>query len=355
MNIRPAKPSDKQDFYRLWKLCFFDSDSFCDWLFENRFYAEYSFVLEENVNETKEIISTMQGVPYQIMIRNHCVKGVMLCGVCTNPNHRQKGYMSQLFSYAMQKLREKNIPLAIHTPAILESYFSFQHMPVADALYIEEISHSFTENPTQHIVPRESISPQFLSTLHNLYQQEIVLNYSGCVNRTLSEFIRKVQDYQADGGMCCVIYEKNTNKEDVICGYAFFYLLEEELICVEAVATNTQYPHLIQTLFYIGYQKKCSIKLPPNASLTNYTILVQKKGVAGAIHISNLLASLELSSNITIQISDTIIPENNGIFTMQGASSTKPPALEISISILLPILFGYDTFQNQKENITIHS
>lgn len=366
MNIRLAQYADKQEFYRLWKLCFSDSDSFCDWLFQNRFYPEYSFVLEENniekdLNKTKEIISTMQGVPYTVMIRDICVNGVMLCGVCTNPTHRKKGYMSQLFSHAMQHLREKNIAIAIHTPALLESYFPFQHMPVADALYIEEVSNYFTKIPTKNIVPTEYLTTNFLTSLHNLYQQEAVSKYSGCVNRTLSEFIRKVQDYQADGGMCCVIYENfshedvNLNEENIICGYAFFYLLEMELVCVEAIATSTQYPHLIQTILEIGYQKKCSIKLPPNIPLKNHTFTIQKKGVAGGIHMPHLLASLQLISTITIQISDTIIPENNGIFTLQGVRSTKPPALEISISLLLPILFGYDTFQNQKEHITIHS
>ena len=35
--VRIAKAEDKKAFYDLWKICFGDSDAFCDWFFRNRF------------------------------------------------------------------------------------------------------------------------------------------------------------------------------------------------------------------------------------------------------------------------------------------------------------------------------
>lgn len=35
--VRIAKAEDKKAFYDLWKICFGDSDAFCDWFFVNRF------------------------------------------------------------------------------------------------------------------------------------------------------------------------------------------------------------------------------------------------------------------------------------------------------------------------------
>ena len=131
--VRVAKENDVEGFYRLWKICFGDSDNFCNWLFENRFYPDYSVCLEKN----GEILSAMQAVPYKIVVRGKGLPGAMLCGVSTHPDHRKKGFMRKIFTLAMNHLRQKDILLTVHTPAVLESYFSYGHFPVADASYIQ--------------------------------------------------------------------------------------------------------------------------------------------------------------------------------------------------------------------------
>ena len=112
--IRIAEKKDKKDFYRLWKICFGDSDAFCDWFFENRFSPEHSVVLEEE----GEIISCMQAFPYTIQIRGVSIPGTMLCGVSTHPDHRRKGLMGKIFSYEMNHLRKMGYHVAVHTPAV---------------------------------------------------------------------------------------------------------------------------------------------------------------------------------------------------------------------------------------------
>ena len=130
--VRVARQDDKTEFYRLWKICFGDSDAFCDWFFENRFSPEHSVVLEVD----DEIVSCMQAFPYTIHIRGKEVPGAMLCGVSTHPEHRKKGYMGKIFSYEMNHLRNMGYVVTPHTPAVLPSYFSFGHFPVADAVYL---------------------------------------------------------------------------------------------------------------------------------------------------------------------------------------------------------------------------
>lgn len=55
--VRIAKAEDKKAFYDLWKICFGDSDAFCDWFFRNRFAPDYSVVLE-----TEGKLSAVAGV-----------------------------------------------------------------------------------------------------------------------------------------------------------------------------------------------------------------------------------------------------------------------------------------------------
>ena len=57
--VRVAKAEDKKAFYDLWKICFGDSDAFCDWFFRNRFAPDYSVVLETQ----GKIVICMQSFP----------------------------------------------------------------------------------------------------------------------------------------------------------------------------------------------------------------------------------------------------------------------------------------------------
>ena len=121
--VRIAKAEDKKAFYDLWKICFGDSNAFCDWFFRNRFAPDYSVVLETE----GKIVSCMQAFPYTLWIRGREIPGAMLCGVSTHPDYRKKGYMGQIFTYEMKLLREKGCLVAPHTPAVLQSYFPFGH------------------------------------------------------------------------------------------------------------------------------------------------------------------------------------------------------------------------------------
>ena len=100
--VRIAKAEDKKAFYDLWKICFGDSDAFCDWFFVNRFAPDYSVVLETE----GKIVSCIQAFPYMLWIRGREIPGAMLCGVSTHPDYRKKGYMGQIFTYEMKLLRE---------------------------------------------------------------------------------------------------------------------------------------------------------------------------------------------------------------------------------------------------------
>lgn len=66
--------------------CFEDSEAFRKWLFEKRFLPSFStYIKKEN-----EIVCCMQSYPMHIWVRGKIVKGVMLCGVCTDKNIENK-------------------------------------------------------------------------------------------------------------------------------------------------------------------------------------------------------------------------------------------------------------------------
>ena len=339
--VRIANQTDKKDFYRLWKTCFGDSDAFCDWFFENRFFSEYSVVLEDK----DEIVSCMQAFPYMLRIREKEIPGAMLCGVSTHPQHRKKGYMGKIFSFEMEHLRKKGVVVAPHTPAVLPSYFSFGHYPVADAKYLEcECVPAFASNIKLQTYGRER-----WKELYPFYSA-FAKKYSGIIERTEADFLRKAADYAADGGKCAV-YEEN----ETIKGYAFYYQTEEMLLCVEAAAEDGYYHPLMEGLFVQAEGLQFSAKLPPELFL-HYTfakLTRKQKGVMGLCNASALLKHLQLKIPYGFRLHDPVVKENNGCFDFYGHEYFDTPIFEISAGHLLQVLVGYHSLEEIREHLNI--
>jgi len=340
--VRTAENRDKKDFYRLWKICFGDSDAFCDWFFENRFSPEHSVVLELD----GEIVCCMQAFPYTIQIRGKDIPGAMLCGVSTHPDHRRKGLMGKVFSYEMNHLRKMGYHVAVHTPAVLPSYFSYGHFPVADAAYLKSnviLSQKTAENCCM-------MDEKEWYRCYPLYEA-FAEKYSGIVKRTEEDFLRKAADYAADGGKMLAYIENNTVK-----GYAFYYQTDEEILCVEAVAEEDGWEPLMEGLFSKGEGLKFSAKLPPEVEISYpFTVLERlQKGVMGLCNVENLLKILNLQIPYPFCVKDLVVPENNGVFDFQGNPCQSEPVFEISAGHLLLVLVGYHSFHELRNEIVIY-
>ena len=311
--VRIAKAEDKKAFYDLWKICFGDSDAFCDWFFVNRFAPDYSVVLETE----GKIVSCIQAFPYMLWIRGREIPGAMLCGVSTHPDYRKKGYMGQIFTYEMKLLREKGCLVAPHTPAVLQSYFPFGHFPVADAAYLTCDGMCATKGNVTLTPVTE------LDSLFPLYTA-FAKKYSGMVLRT---------------------------KE--IKGYAFYYKTETELTCVEAVADEKCYPMLMEGLRKEADGLVFYAKLPPEMKLPFAKTERKQKGVMGLCNASALLQALQLELPYAFRLTDIVIPENNGVFNFRGESSAETPVFEISAGHLLQVLVGYHSFAEIRSELKI--
>lgn len=341
-----AKSLDCKKFYDLWQICFGDSKAFCDWFFQNRFAPEYSVYLEvENA-----FVACMQAYPYRIWIRNHEVSGAMMCGVCTHPNHRKKGYMGQVFPYDMNLLRKKGIAVAVHTPAILNSYFSFGHFPVADACYL-----TVTEIPllqTEQLQTEEDVfllSEEQWERAYSCYQS-FAMSYSGIIARTKQDFLRKCADYAADGGKCMAL-----GKEKIL-AYVWYYTTQTQVQCVEAVGADDMLQIVLQAIMaqYQGFS--FSAKLPPETKI-DFPFAqkeIKPKGVMGLVNIQFLLKQLGLQSDVAFFVTDQVVPENDGCFLLNGNTSEAKPAFSIPAGRLMQVLVGYVTLEEQRDYVEIY-
>ena len=186
-----------------------------------------------------------------------------------------------------------------------------------------------------------------LDSLFPLYTA-FAKKYSGMVLRTKEDFLRKAADYAADGGKCAAYIRNNEIK-----GYAFYYKTETELTCVEAVADEKCYPMLMEGLRKEADGLVFYAKLPPEMKLPFAKTERKQKGVMGLCNASALLQALQLELPYAFRLTDTVIPENNGVFNFRGKPSAEAPVFEISAGHLLQVLVGYHSFAEIRNELKI--
>ena len=325
--IEIATLEQKEAFADLWRRCFGDSDVFTNWLFEKRFLPDFSTYIKKD----DKIVCCMQAYPLHIWVRGKTVKGVMLCGVCTDKAYRRQGLMTELFSETMKMLRKKGFILAVHTPAVLHNYDSFGHIAVNRCQFV-------TCDKIPAVKKDESIQEmtQNFFMLYPCYDR-FSQNYSGCISRTMADFLLKLEDYQADGAKIIVYKEKETIK-----GYSVFYITEDTIQAVETVAErNNIYQKLVKGLCCYGEGKGLSIKLPEDVCINLFQEKKVEKGVAGVLNIQQLLSIVGQKKGYALAIQDKVIPENNGVFDLDGTPTTKTPDITLSAVEATQLLLGY--------------
>lgn len=253
--------------------------------------------------------------------------------------------MGKIFSFEMNHLKKAGYLVAVHTPAVLNSYFSFGHLPVADAIYLS-CSVIPLQKKTENI---HILNKNRWKELYPLYKK-FAEKYSGIIRRTEEDFLRKAADYAADGGKTVAYIENNNIK-----AYAFYYQTETEMLCVEAVAEEGYWENLIEGLFSLGAGLKFSAKLPPEIELSySFAKLERKqKGVMGLCNVSGLLKALELDIPYCFKLNDPVVPDNNGVFDFKGNITSETPVFELSAGHLLQVLTGYYSLIELKNDLHV--
>lgn len=322
----------------MWQNCFGDSETFMNWLFEKRFLADFStYIKKEN-----KMVCCMQSYPFHIWVRGSIVKGIMLCGVCTDPSYRKQGLMTELFSETMRILSKRGYVLAVHTPAVLKSYYSFGHFAVNRCKYIKSdaIAHFIKSSDVIEIDQNFGI----LYQCYELFSKQ----YTGCISRTMADFLLKIEDYRADGAKVIACEYNNEIK-----GYAVFYSTESILQAVETVAeSNEVYQKLIESICSYGEGKKLSVKLPEEVCIKADSLYeeVEEKGVAGILDVTKLMSVLCTEKRgYAIQIEDTVISKNNAVFDLDGTVTEKSADIKLSVGNAVQLFLGYCSLEELQQ------
>ena len=115
-----ANENQKKEIYKMWKICFNETDEWLDFYFSKRYKSENTLIYVVNNN----IVASLQMYPYLLKCYGQYIPIIYLCGICTLPEERNKGFSKKLLKMVDIIIKQKNIPISILIPSN-ENLFNF--------------------------------------------------------------------------------------------------------------------------------------------------------------------------------------------------------------------------------------
>ncbi len=381
LTIRMATSDDFVSFMRLWRICFKDADTFVDWFFDNRFLPEYSVCIEKD----GEIICAMQSMPLPIYIREISFPGAIVAGVCTMPEYRGHHLMKRMFTFYLEKMREKGIIAITYRPENFNTYHSLGHFASSRTIHFDMKikkavksanavgfcrSKLYNNKFDYKLCPIDLLTKSDLLRCYDLYTSVSTL-YSGMVKRDFDLFKFKSEDYACVGGEALLLFHNSD-----LTGYCFFFDMKSKIYGEELISWDLQSTSEIINIFsQIFTSRNLFMKIPSifteflsqnqQKSLLSNEIMVNEirftldpQNVLGITKIEPFIQTLNLKrfanasllSEIIIEIDDPVLTENSVIINLLGKKTAGNPCIKIAIGSLMQILCGYTDLVSIIEN-----
>jgi predicted acetyltransferase len=390
--VRVATAADKSQFISLWRICFNDTDSFIEWFFENRFFAEYSVCIECD----GRIISAMQSMPVSLFVRTEQIRSTIVAGVCTHPDYRGLGLMKRMFSFYMHMIKSMDILAVTYKPENIKTYASLSHFPTTRTLRYatrsampadsESLAHQLLldqikaleddeddedsrENESFFTTDISDLSVKHFNRCYDLYS-ELAPSYSGIIKRTKENYNLKLSDYASVGGKALLLLD-NASLE----AYCFYFETAGSLYGEEIIAeSEDSLLNIVDQLHKIAQDRKLILKIPSNFSdihESNFpctdSVFLVSQNVMGVTDLSEFIKGLDFSqyasdaqlSSFTFAVSDPVFKDNNNTYNLHGDITDDAPVISLCIGSFVQFLCGYYSileFEIQSEDtVKIHN
>ena len=147
--------------------------------------------------------------------------------------------------------------------------------------------------------------------------------YSGSIHRSYADFVLKMRDYQSCVAKCAVIMNGREAQ-----GYCVYFVTEDEVYGEEfAAVSDSAYQQLFEAMAARSAGKKLTIRMASDVrlELDQAQSRTVPKSVLGVLDAPALMRSLELEG-FSVQIKDSIIPKNEGVYDISGPPHARSAA-----------------------------
>lgn len=331
--FRLVQDRDKEQASALWQECFGDSDGFCRWFMAEQWNSEYSVAALEG----GRLVSMIHGRPYTLSIRGREVPAVIMCGVATAPAYRHRGLMRRCMELFERSARDRGAYALFQSPVDFGIYEWCMQYPSSTSGIIELEGRAGLRGSRYAVDSAcdESLAAELLP----IYD-EVTRGCSGRVVRTTENMKNTLRGCQPDGGRLLRYI-----KEGKTLGYALYYRDEKEVSCGEFMARGRAARGLLSALGAMAAGKKMTVR--GTAELPLMGIPKGMRGrladttAMGALNVPGLLRALAGFDDVTVEVADSVIPENNGVFTFGGRPAKGPGDIKMDSGRLMQLLCGY--------------
>lgn len=308
----------REQIISLWKTCFQDTEEFIQFYFNRKYEDENALLYTEN--GIPKAASLM--LPYLMTWQNTIVSTSYISGACTHPQARKQGLMTRLLQEGFKEMYRRGIAFSTLIPAedwLYDFYARLGYAPVFHQ-YIAQYE-STPVRPeidcTVEIMPSPDSSsialtyPYFSRYLHAR---------PCCILHSPDDYQDILTDLYMAGG--CLAITHPHHQPTRITGLAFA-LPENDKLIIKEMATDT--PDICHRLLHT-LSSHWNLPIPTYPIPPTDTTRPVPFGMARIICLQPLLEHLATRHprlDLTLQVTDTMLPENQGTYILSEGHCQK--------------------------------
>lgn len=193
MKFEVVEPNicDIHEMKALWKECFYDSDEFIDYYFNERTSIDRALVIKE-----QKIVSMLHIIPMKIRTVSSIIDVGFIAGVATSPLYRKRGFANKLLDFAVEIAQKKGYSALILSPVDEQFYLNAGFNTIS---YRE--MHTLTGETSHSIIDEIETKPD-VSELCEIYRKFMdSRGASFYAERKKEDFELLLHEYSLSDGM----------------------------------------------------------------------------------------------------------------------------------------------------------
>lgn len=351
MNIRYAKPIDKEQVVSVWNYCFEDGEDFVKYYFENVYDENNTIIIEEN----DEVLSALQLNKYTIDIRDNKYDVSYVVGVSSKPEVRGLGYMKHLMAYTLEELYKNGeiVSLLMAIDYRLYKRYGFDHCydQIQYNLRTDELLGFRLSSKLRKATFEDA------ETLSRIYTKAME-SLNGYAVRDEAYFNRFIKEVSSESGYIYIDEENNSYIAYYIQGDTFFVreLIYNNISSLKSMLAyiynhNTQCKKTVinapvddKIKLIIANLKTCEIKLIPFMAgrVINFEKYIE------SLNSCNIDTQKINNKYIKIKVIDKYINQNNSVFKISVCDNKikiqrveEDYDIELDINSITQLAFSY--------------
>ena len=351
MNIRYAKPIDKDQVVSVWNYCFEDGEDFVKYYFENVYDENNTIIIEEN----DEVLSALQLNKYTIDLRDNKYDVSYVVGVSSKPEVRGLGYMKHLMTYTLEELYKNGeiVSLLMAIDYRLYKRYGFDHCydQIQYNLRTDELLGFRLSSKLRKATFEDA------ETLSRIYTKAME-SLNGYAVRDEAYFNRFIKEVSSESGYIYIDEENKSYIAYYIQGDTFFVreLIYNNISSLKSMLAyiynhNTQCKKTVinapvddKIKLIIANLKTCEIKLIPFMAgrVINFEKYIE------SLNSCNIDTQKINNKYIKIKVIDKYIKQNNSVFKISVCDNKikiqrveEDCDIELDINSITQLAFSY--------------